>query len=270
MAEQAEQTIVAEGQEVQVIESTPSLPAPAEQGSAALMRLIERAVLTPDFDVEKLERLIAVKERWEANEAKKAFLVAKAAFKAEAPAIDKNKHVGFDSKRAGAASTDYWHATLDHIEELISPILSKHGLTYSWTPVQGEGGMISVTCTLTHVLGHSEAVTLKSSPDQSGNKNNIQAVGSTVTYLSRYTLLSVTGLSTGDLDDDGEAAGDEHPNNGLINANQKQVLIDLMQASGADTVRFLKYMNVNTLDEIKAADFGKAKTALDAKKGAKK
>ena len=259
----------AETQAVTVIEQG-SAPAPSvmpESGTGALMRLIERAALDPTFDVAKLDHLLAVKERWEANEAKKAFLEAKAAFKAEAPKIDKNKQVAFDSQRGGAR-TEYRHATLDHIEELISPVLSKHGLTYSWTPVQGDGGMIAVTCTLTHVLGHSEAVTLKASPDQSGNKNNIQAVGSTVTFLSRYTLLSVTGLSTGEMDDDGETGGD--PANGeFINANQKTVLIDLMKITKSDTARFLKYMGVATLDEIKAGDFPKAKQALDAKKAGK-
>jgi hypothetical protein len=39
--------------------------------------------------------------------------------------------------------------------------------------------------------------------DQSGGKNAIQARGSTVTYLQRYTLLSAFGLVAADEDDDG-------------------------------------------------------------------
>jgi hypothetical protein len=39
--------------------------------------------------------------------------------------------------------------------------------------------------------------------DATGNKNPVQQIGSTVTYLQRYTLLAATGLATSDSDDDG-------------------------------------------------------------------
>ena len=45
-----------------------------------------------------------------------------------------------------------------------------------------------MTCVVSHRLGHSEENTLTAGRDESGNKNNIQAVGSTITYLQRYTL----------------------------------------------------------------------------------
>lgn len=235
----------------------------AEQGSAALMRLIERAATDASFDVGKLEKLLEVKERWEATEARKAFVAAKAAFKAEAPVIDKNKRVGFESKRASAADTEYYHATLDHIEELISPVLSKHGLSYSWETQQGEGGRITVTCVLTHVLGHSERVSLHASPDQSGNKNNIQAIGSTVTYLSRYTLLAITGLSTGDDDDDGQGSI------GFLTYDEKEELIGLIKETNSDTAKFLSALNLGpSIDEIPSNRFTEAKNALLAKKKA--
>jgi len=56
-------------------------------------------------------------------------------------------------------------------------------------------------------MGHSESVTLQSATDDSGKKNNIQALGSAITYLQRYTLLSITGLATEDQDDDGKTTG---------------------------------------------------------------
>src|SRR5690606_10591416 len=46
-------------------------------------------------------------------------------------------------------------------------------------------------------------------PDGSGNKNAIQGIGSTSTYLQRYTLSAAFGLTTADEDDDGEATGDK-------------------------------------------------------------
>jgi ERF superfamily len=82
---------------------------------------------------------------------------------------------------------------------------SANTASHSWKMNQ-EGQWIKVTCILTHELGHSEETTLMGAPDNSGSKNAIQAVGSTVTYLERYTLLAACGLSTKGSDNDGRGA----------------------------------------------------------------
>lgn len=245
-------------------------PSPVEAGTAALMRLIERAATDSSFDVAKLEALFTMKERWDANEARKAFVVAKAAFKGAVPKIEKNKHVGFASKDSNKASTDYWHATLDNIEETVSPVLSEYGLVYAWDVNQdlNNGGRITVSCILTHVMGHSEKVTLSGSPDSTGNKNNIQAVGSTVTYLERYTLLSILGMSTGDMDDDAKAAA-EGLNGRYISADEKDELIGLIKDTSTDTAKFLKTLELGgSLDRIPATRLADARNALLTKKKA--
>src|SRR5438045_1289100 len=61
--------------------------------ASSLMKIIDRAAMDPSFDVAKLEQLLAVKERWEANEARKAFVAAMAAFKSQPPEILKSKAV---------------------------------------------------------------------------------------------------------------------------------------------------------------------------------
>src|SRR5258708_10458648 len=66
-----------------------------------------------------------------------------------------------------------------------------------------EGGTIRVPCTLTHAQGHSESVSMSAQPDTSGSKNSIQAIGSTTSYLQRYTLFAATGLAPKDADTDG-------------------------------------------------------------------
>lgn len=225
------------------------------------MQMLQIAV-ERNADLEKLSKLMDLQERWEANEARKAFVAAKAAFRAEAPTISKNKHVGFKSKDRSKADTDYHHATLDNVADSLGPILGKHGLTYSWETEQLDGGMIRVTCVLSHQLGHCERVALQGSPDQTGNKNNIQAVGSTVTYLQRYTLLSITGTATKDQDDDG---GDDGAG-ALISPEQKETLIALVKDVEADTAAFLKYFGYVSLDAIPAALFDRAVAALEKKR----
>lgn len=157
------------------------------------MSLISLAV-QQNADTDKLEKLMALQERWEANEARKAYNHAMSNFRDESIEIIKTKQVSYKE-------TKYKHATLDQIVETVAPYLSKHGLRAHWESSQADG-LIKVKCIVTHSLGHSEYSELASSPDQSGGKNSIQAIGSAQTYLQRYTFLAITGLAAKDQDDD--------------------------------------------------------------------
>lgn len=86
-------------------------PVPQRNAAVTPMQLLQIAT-EKGADVAQLERLMDLQLKWEANEARKAFVEAKAAFYKDAPEITKNKHVGFTSRRTGG-DTDYWHATLD-------------------------------------------------------------------------------------------------------------------------------------------------------------
>ncbi len=165
---------------------------------------------------EKLAKLLEMQERWDDTQAKKAFVVAMAAFKENPPKIIKDAAVSFKQ-------TSYKHATLGNVTATINAALSAHGLTASWITSQ-DSGSIMVTCKITHVLGYSEETCLSAAPDTSGSKNPIQAIGSTVTYLQRYTLLALTGLATYE-DDDGAGAGDnKDPKPPELTETNKRVL----------------------------------------------
>lgn len=147
-------------------------------------------------DLDKLEKLMALQERWEAGEARKAFTAAMTGFRSEPVDIFKNKEVAFSGTR-------YSHAELSDVTAAINPALARHDLSFRWD-VQQEGAQITVACILTHIAGHSERISMAGPPDDSGKKNRIQQIASTVTYLQRYTLLAITGMSTKDvIDDDG-------------------------------------------------------------------
>lgn len=156
--------------------------------------LLELAV-AKGAPLDQLERLMALKERWDENEARKAFVEAMAEFKREDLSIGKNKHVSYRNK-AGTL-TEYDHAELCDVTDVVVPALAKHGISHGWKVTQENGGRITVTCKLTHRLGHFEEVSMSAGADDSGGKNSIQAIASTKTYLERYTLLAATGLSTG-------------------------------------------------------------------------
>jgi hypothetical protein len=161
-----------------------------------------RIAVTQNANIDQLTKLMDLQERWERREAKRAYDAAMKAFKAESPRITKNHRVCFEAKDRSKGTTDYKHATLDHVCDAVIGALSKVGISHRWKVSQA-GEWITVTCILTHELGHAEETSLMGCPDNTGNKNSIQAVGSTVTYLQRYTLLAATGLATSDSDDDG-------------------------------------------------------------------
>jgi len=159
-----------------------------------------RMAVEKGADLDQLQKLMDLQDRWEANEARKAFTVAMTGFKAEPVEILKRKNVSFTTRDGD--TTSYNHAELSDITDAIGPALAKHQLSYRWN-IRQEGAAIKVDCILTHVRGHCETVTLNAAPDASGKKNAIQQVASTTTYLQRYTLLAITGMSTKGMDDDG-------------------------------------------------------------------
>ena len=214
-----------------------------------------RMAVTGGADLDKLEKLLTLQERWEANEAKKAYHKAMAAFKANPPTILKDKSVSF-----GAGKASYKHASLNNVCEEINKSMSPHGLSASWRVSQN--GAISVTCKITHEFGHSEETTLAAPSDTSGSKNAIQAIGSTITYLERYTLLALVGLATSDQDEDGNAAGKPEE---TVTEEQLSTLIDYIASTKTDSAKFLKYLGVENLDDLPKSLFPKALNALKQK-----
>ncbi|AUQ64401.1 ERF family protein [Phaeobacter inhibens] len=166
-----------------------------------MVSMIERVVMNPAADLDKLERMLAMKERMEAQAARVSFARSLSEARAEIPPIVKDATVDFTSSKG---RTHYQHETLAGIAKTIDPILARYGLSYRFRTEQGQGG-VRVTCIIAHSEGHAEETTLAGAPDASGNKNSFQAVGSAVTYLQRYTLKAALGLSA-EVDDDAQSA----------------------------------------------------------------
>lgn len=200
-------------------------------------------------DLDKMQQLMDLQERWEKSEAKKAYVVAMSKFRASVPTIERTKKA-HNSNYAGLAET---------IEE-ISDSMVDCGLSHSWKTDQDEKS-ISVTCCVTHVLGHQECTTLREFPDTSGSKNSIQAVGSTVSYLQRYTLFSILGLASKEMDNDG---------NDRVSFEQAEELETLADEAGVDKAKFLTYFQCGSFNHIPAKQYKNALAAIKKKKESKK
>ena len=151
-----------------------------------------------DLDINKLEKLLELKRQWDQDNARKAFFKALSKFQSEIPPI-----VRHDKVNAGTGGKRKF-ANLGTISEAIKPHLEANKLSFRFRQSQSAQNEIALTCIISHADGHSEETTLTAAPDQTGGKNTIQAVGSTITYLMRYTLIGGLGLTTVDDDTDGE------------------------------------------------------------------
>jgi len=173
---------------------------------------------------ETANQVLSFLERLDATRARKAYAAAMVALKRDLPAvISKNKLVTAGSKGLG-----YKHATIDHIMATVQPILSEHGFDVAWRSVTAERG-IAMTCRLTHQAGHYEECTTPAAPPDTGpGRNSVQAIGSTLTYLQRYSLVLLLGLATGDAPDPDEApveqpdTVDPKRNNAMVTALRKR------------------------------------------------
>lgn len=210
-------------------------------------------------DLDKLEKLMELERRWKADRAREAYVVAMAAFRAEAIEIVKNKGVRYEGE------LKYRYATLADILAIVVPRLSAHGLSHRWETKQ-DGNVITVTCIVTHEQGHSESTCLSSPPDPSGGKNGIQAIGSTTAYLQRYTFMAIAGLAAKDGDDDG--VGSEPP--AVISADQATLIRDKIAEAKENAAVFLRWLKVEKVEEIRAKDYTRAVQHLDKKIAAKK
>lgn len=149
--------------------------------------------------VEQLEKLMELQNKWEAKEAKKHFFDAMTKFQSEKPDIQKDKKADY-----GGGKAKYNWSSLNTIQKAIDPILSKYGLSYSFETVQTEKHL-TISCIVSHSLGHTKKTSLTALHDTSGGKNSVQALGSTNSYLRRYTLCNAFGISA-DEDNDGKTA----------------------------------------------------------------
>ena len=210
-------------------------------------------------DIEKMQQLFELQLRWEENEAKKAYNDAMTKFKSETFVMKKDGNASFKTKNGG--EMQYSYITLANVIEIVVPLLSKYGFSHSWEPKQN-GQTVHVTCKVSHMMGHSESVTLCSGLDTTGLKNNIQMIGSTVTYLQRYTFMAILGLASTDQDNDGKSS----PQVEYISATQAADINALITELKINEEGFLNFLGCGSVETIPATQYKRAVSALESKR----
>lgn len=223
----------AQQQEVTVLEETATPPQ-----ASPLVHVLNALVSRPDLDLDRIERMIDLQMKVEANEARKAYAAAFA---------DMQPHLPIVGKR-GKGHNDKAYGLWEDIVEEITPVTGKYGFSISFrtAPLQTA---VEVTCILRHRDGHQEETSYPFPLDTTGNKNGVQAIGSTVSYGRRYTASAMLNLVTKGEDDDGLGAG------GLITDEQQERLKALLAEIDGEPAKFLAVAKADSYDKIKASQF---------------
>jgi hypothetical protein len=230
----------------EVARATENRPVLSDMAQSAMQKAIETG------NLEIVDKAFEWARQLEQEAARRAYHKDFALFFSACPSIPKSSRVAFDSRRGGAA-TDYPYADLAAILDTIRPVLGKHGFSVDWETRQDDN-KVTVTCNLTHNMGFSKSSTLSAPPDTSGNKNAIQAIKSTITYLKRATVELLTGVSTHGEDDDGRGAYAP----GLISSDQESMLLAKIDETGKNLKTFCRAFKIENVADLPAHDFDRA------------
>jgi hypothetical protein len=231
---------------------------PAGEGNA-IVHMIERAARDPSVDIDKLERLIAMRERMDASERERAFDTALALAQAEM------RPVAADANNPQTRSR---YASYHALDKAVRPIYTKHGFSLSFDTGDGAPeAHVRVLCRVS-CAGHTRMHHIDMPADGKGAKGGdvmtkTHAAGSAVSYGSRYLLKMIFNIAVGESDDDGNRAstGD------VLNAEQLANVQSLIVETGSDIARFCKYFKVERIEDISARKYVDAVRMLEAKRG---
>jgi hypothetical protein len=165
--------------------------------------MIERAARDPSIDIDKLDRLLLMRERENARMAERLFNEAMALAQADM------KPIGADSNNDQTRSRYASYAALDRA---VRPIYTRHGFGLTFNTADAPlPEQARIVCDVCHTGGHTRRYRIDMPVDGKGAKGGdvmtkTHAMGSGLSYGMRYLLRMIFNLAI-DQDDDGNAAG---------------------------------------------------------------
>lgn len=191
-----------------VVRQADQLPA-VQADAVTMISMISRAASDPTVDIEKLERLMAMKERMDAKEAETAFNGAMARVQAAMRRIETDKV----NKQTSSS-----YASYGQLDRELRPLYTAEGLSLSFDTEEAGEGTVGMICYVSHEAGHTRTYRAAVPSDGKGAKGNdvmtkTHAFGSGTAYGMRYLLKMIFNVAIGiDLeDDDGNGASNPMP-----------------------------------------------------------
>lgn len=168
-----------------------------------MVSMIERMAMSPEVDVEKLERLMAMQEKMLDREASQEYTRAMVRVQSEIQGVTRDK---------ANPQTHSRFVSLEAMKKAVVPVYAREGFALSYGEADcPKENHVRVTCKVMHSGGHSENFFYDCPIDDKGiqgavNKTPTHGKASAVTYGERYILKLIFNITIQDEDDDGNAA----------------------------------------------------------------
>jgi hypothetical protein len=165
---------------------------PAANVLGALVAAAQSGGLTAE-SAAAIKELTGLYEHMQDRNARTAFNGALAAFQAVCPKIPRNRVAKVVSQRKGT-SFSYSYASLDDVAATIDPVLTEHGLSYTWDS-DVRDGLIHVTSVVRHTAGHEARATFAVPVESDAGSSPAQKYEVALTYGMRRSLILNLGLT---------------------------------------------------------------------------
>jgi hypothetical protein len=230
------------------------------------LALVDKYIANRDVDVEKFARLVELVREERDYHARLAFNAAKGRVCAGLVnvRIIKNKSVLYHEEKNNPRSPlieAFKYAPLEDIHKIVAPLLIENEMDLSYTDEPQADGRVLIRGRLKYLPSDYYEDSFMAAPlDTSGGKNNIQAVGSTNSYLRRYVCANIFNIVVVGDDDDGTG--------GFVDDAQLANLRELIGQVQAKSPRsneaaFCSLMKITTLGELTCRRYPAAVSVLN-------
>ena len=239
----------------------PTMATPVSE-TAAIFQIIERAARDPNVDLDKMERLMAMRERELNRSAEQAFNEAMKSAQSEM------RTVGTDANNSQTRSKYAPYAKLDAV---LRPIYTSHGFSVSFDEDDSpKPDHIRVLAYVAHEAGFTRTYRKDMPADGKGAKGGdvmtkTHATGAAASYGMRYLLKGIFNVAVGEDDKDGNTPP-KHSE--AITPEQAQTIRDLIEETNSDIEKMCAYLKVEAIPDILQSQFGRVVAMLEKKRGA--
>ena len=230
------------------------LPATPIQEPSSLLPAIMQVARDPALDVGKLDALMRMQFELEKRQNEREAIEAFTRVSAKMPRVKKNGTIDMGSK--GSFAFAKW----EDMDAIIRPIITAEGFTLSFNSAVREGGGLIVTGELMHRSGHVRTATIPLPLDKGPGRNDLQAVGSTLSYGKRYCAEMLLNIVREGQDDDGIKGGTRFATEEEV-AELRKMIAD----TGTDEAKFCNLFNVAHLGELPVTSVVPARNMLSVK-----
>ncbi|WP_175869145.1 ERF family protein [Bartonella gabonensis] len=207
------------------------------------MELILERALENDVDMDRLERLLQLRDKEIERQNYQSFVSDLSAMQTEYQKIHKN---------ATNPHTNSKYATLDKYIDAIKEPLAKYHFSLSAKIKEQGSNDITVEMTLRHPTGNEISTEGRFPYDSTGKKSDIHAFGSAITYARRYLLGMLLNVASKEDDKDGNKEDDTDENPPIKKACPQHIneIRNLIEQTETNEDDLLAYANIEKLTDL--------------------